>query len=98
MKDPLINRNGVGATRALVAHRERCQSFRQTRAGSLIAELKTDSAMVDMRAMKTDFGFAVQHRANRFHDAMLERLAGEVQAHAAMCRELRHEATLTVNV
>jgi len=55
-------------------------------------------ASVEWRTEKTDFGFPVHHRANRFHDAMIEQLAGEVQARTAMRMELRHEATLTVNV
>ena len=55
-------------------------------------------ASVEWRIEKTDFGFPVHQRVNRFHDAMLEQLAGEVQARAAMRMELRHEATLTVNV
>jgi len=53
---------------------------------------------VEWRTEKTDFGFPVHHRANRFHDAMIEQLAGEVQARAAMRMELRHEATVTVSV
>lgn len=55
-------------------------------------------ASVEWRTEKTDFGFPVHHRANRFHDTMIEQLAGEVQARAAMRMELRHEATLTVRV
>lgn len=55
-------------------------------------------ASVEWRTEKTDFGFPVHHRANRFHDAMIEQLAGEVQARATMRMELRHEATLTVSV
>ena len=55
-------------------------------------------ASVEWRTEKTDFGFPVHHRANRFHDAMIEQLAGEVQAREAMRTELRHETTLTVNV
>jgi hypothetical protein len=55
-------------------------------------------ASVEWRTDKFDFGFPVQHRANRFHDARIEELAGEAQARAAMRMELRHEATLTVGV
>jgi len=54
-------------------------------------------ASVDWRTETTDFGFPVHHRANRFHDAMIKQLAGEVQTRAAMRMELRHEATLTVS-
>lgn len=55
-------------------------------------------ASVEWRTEKTDFGFPVHHRANRFHDAMIEKLAREVQVREAMRIELRHETTLTVNV
>ncbi len=55
-------------------------------------------ASMEWRTEKTDFGFPVHHRSNRFHDAMIEQLAGEVQARAAMRMELRHETTLAVNV
>lgn len=55
-------------------------------------------ASVEWRTEKTDFGFPVHHRANRFHDAMIEQLVGEVQERAAMRLELRHEATLSVGV
>lgn len=55
-------------------------------------------ASVEWRTEKTDFGFPVHHRANRFLHAMIEQLAGEVQAREAMRIELRHETTLTVNV
>ena len=34
---------------------------------------------VEWRTEKTDFGFPMHHRANRFQDAMIEKLAGEVQ-------------------
>ncbi|MBE7539530.1 MAG: hypothetical protein HS122_14110 [Opitutaceae bacterium] len=55
-------------------------------------------ASVEWRTEKTEFGFPVHHRANRFHDVIIEQLAGDVQARAAMRMELRHEATQTVSV
>lgn len=55
-------------------------------------------ASVEWSTVKTDFGFPVHHRVNRFHDAMIEQLANAAQAREVMREELRHEATLTVSV
>lgn len=55
-------------------------------------------ASVEWTTVKTDFGFSVHHRVNRFHDAMIEQLANTVQAREVLRKELRHEATLTVSV
>jgi len=55
-------------------------------------------ATVEWRIEKTDFGFLVHHRVNRFHDAMIKQLADEVQVRETMRLELRREATLTVGV
>ncbi len=55
-------------------------------------------ASVEWSTVKTDFGFPVHHRVNRFHDAMIEQLANTVQAREVLREELRHEATLTVSV
>lgn len=55
-------------------------------------------ASVEWSTVKTDFGFPVHHRMNRFHDAMIEQLANTVQAREVLREELRHEATLTVSV
>ena len=55
-------------------------------------------ASVEWSTVKTDFGFPVHRRVNRFHDAMIEQLANTVQAREVLREELRHEATLTVSV
>lgn len=55
-------------------------------------------ASVEWSTVKTDFGFPVHHRVNRFHDAMIEQLANTVQTREVLREELRHEATLTVSV
>lgn len=55
-------------------------------------------ASVEWSTVKTDFGFPVHLRVNRFHDAMIEQLANTVQAREVLREELRHEATLTVSV
>lgn len=55
-------------------------------------------AAVEWRIEKTDFGFPVHHRVNRFHDAMIEQLANTVQARELLRKELRHEASLTVSI
>jgi len=55
-------------------------------------------ATVEWRIEKTDFGFPVHHRVNRFHDAMIKQLAGDVLARETLRLELRREATLTVGV
>lgn len=55
-------------------------------------------ASVEWTTVKTDFGFPVHHRVNRFHDAMIEQLADAVQAREVLREELRHEATLSVSV
>ncbi len=51
-------------------------------------------ASVEWRTEKTDFGFPVHHRVNRFHDAMIEQLAAEVLARESLRLELRREASL----
>ncbi len=51
-------------------------------------------ASVEWRIEKTDFGFPVHHRVNRFHDEMIEQLAGEVLARESLRLELRREASL----
>lgn len=55
-------------------------------------------ASVEWTTVKTDFGFPVHHRVNRFHDAMIEQLAGEVLARESLRLELRREAILSVCV
>jgi hypothetical protein len=55
-------------------------------------------ASVEWTTVKTDFGFPVHHRVNRFHDATIEQLADAVQAREVLREELRHEATLSVSV
>jgi len=49
-------------------------------------------ASVEWRTEKTDFGFPVFHRSNRFHDSMIEFVAGEAMAREAMRADLRREA------
>ncbi len=51
-------------------------------------------ASVEWRIEKTAFGFPVHHRVNRYHDAMIEQLAGEVLARESLRLELRREASL----
>ncbi len=55
-------------------------------------------ASVEWATVKTDFGFPVHHRMNRFHDAMIEQLADMVQTREVLREELRHEATFAVSV
>ncbi len=47
-------------------------------------------ASVEWTTMKTDFGFPVHHRVNRFHDAMIEKLADEVLARESLRESVRH--------
>ncbi|MBW8780614.1 MAG: hypothetical protein JF599_01825 [Verrucomicrobia bacterium] len=47
-------------------------------------------ASVEWRTEKTGFGFPVHHRTNRFHDAMIEQLAGEVLARETLREPVRH--------
>jgi len=55
-------------------------------------------ASVEWTTGKTDFGFLVHHRVNRFHDAVIEQLAGEALARESLRLELRREASLSVCV
>jgi len=55
-------------------------------------------ASVEWTTEKTDFGFSVHHRVNRFHDAVIEQLAGEALARESLRLELRREASLSVCV
>jgi len=54
-------------------------------------------ASVEWRTERTDFGFPVLHRVNRFHDAMIELLADEVLARKSLRLEFCREATLIVS-
>lgn len=47
-------------------------------------------ASVEWRTEKTDFGFPVHHRVNRFHDPMVERLAADVLARESLRQSVRH--------
>lgn len=47
-------------------------------------------ASVEWRTEKTDFGFSVHHRVNRFHDAVIEQLADEVLARETLRETVRH--------
>lgn len=47
-------------------------------------------ASVEWRTEKTDFGFSVHHRVNRFHDAMIEQLAADVLARESLRQSVRH--------
>ncbi len=53
-------------------------------------------ASVEWRKVKTDFGFSVHHRANWFHDAMIEQLAGEVLARANLWESIRRSLLIGV--
>lgn len=55
-------------------------------------------ASVEWTTEKTDFGFPVHHRLNRFHDPVIEQLAGEALARESLRLELRREASLSVCV
>ena len=52
-------------------------------------------ASVEWRTEKTDFGFPVFHRSNRFHNPMIEFVAGEATAREAMRADLRRESGLS---
>ncbi len=43
-----------------------------------------------METVKTDFGFPVHHRVNRFHDAVVEQLAADVLARESLRASVRH--------
>lgn len=47
-------------------------------------------AAVEWRTEKTDFGFPVYHRVNRFHDATVEQLAADVLARESLRASVRH--------
>ncbi len=47
-------------------------------------------ASVEWRTEKTDFGFPVHHRVNRFHNAMVEQLAADVLARESLRESVRH--------
>jgi hypothetical protein len=47
-------------------------------------------ASVEWRTEKTDFGFPVHHRVNRFHDPMVEQLAADVLARESLRQSVRH--------
>jgi hypothetical protein len=47
-------------------------------------------ASVEWRTEKTDFGFPVHHRVNRFHDAVIEQLAQETLARESLRESVRH--------
>jgi hypothetical protein len=55
-------------------------------------------ASVEWRKEKTDFGFPVYLRVNRFYDGAIEHLAGEVLARESLRLELRREARLRLSV
>ena len=44
----------------------------------------------------TDFGFPVHHRTNRFHDAMIEQLAGEELARDSLRESIRRSLLIGV--
>ncbi len=47
-------------------------------------------ASVEWTTVKTDFGFPVHHRVNRFHDAVVEQLAADVLARESLRASVRH--------
>lgn len=55
-------------------------------------------ASVAWSTEKTDFGFPVHHRVDRFLDVGIERLAEEIRARETLRLELRREAPLPTGV
>lgn len=47
-------------------------------------------ASVEWTTVKTDFGFPVHHRVNRFHDARIETLTDEILARENLREAARH--------